>query len=176
MAAERSVLRSRARSLPQPWHGAMEATIFSAWIYDTLNPYAQQLDMGHPAKMKAITAGKKKSNTIEARTIADLVRCNLLPSYYMFSPRVFPEFSPWCKHLCLLDCSSRDCRRTGRLSSDNKSRQQISAVQPAIPSAYSVRRTVQIARQPSFNAEGLLGVEAGGARGGHPNGEKGNQA
>ena len=61
LAAERSVLRSWARSLPQPWHGAMEATIFSAWIYDTLKPYAQQLDMGHPAKMKAITAGKKKA-------------------------------------------------------------------------------------------------------------------
>ena len=27
----------------------MEATLFSAWIYDTLKPYAQQLDMGHPA-------------------------------------------------------------------------------------------------------------------------------
>ena len=38
------------------------------------------------------------------------------------------------------------------------------------------RRTVQTPRQPSFNAEGLLGVEAGGARRGHPNGEKGNQA
>ena len=28
----------------------------------------------------------------------------------------------------------------------------------------------------SFDTEGLLGVEAGGARGGHPHGEKGNQA
>jgi hypothetical protein len=40
LAAERSVLRSWAGSLEQPWHGAMEATIFSAWIYDTLKPYA----------------------------------------------------------------------------------------------------------------------------------------
>jgi hypothetical protein len=32
------------------------------WIYDTLKPYAEQLVMGHPAKMKAITAGKKKSS------------------------------------------------------------------------------------------------------------------
>ena len=88
LAAERSVLRSWARSLPQPWHGAMEATIFSAWIYDTLKPYAQQLDMGHPAKMKAITAGKKKSDTIDARTIADLVRCDLLPGCYVFSPEL----------------------------------------------------------------------------------------
>jgi hypothetical protein len=30
----------------------LEATLFSAWIYDTLKPYAQQLlDMAHPARM-----------------------------------------------------------------------------------------------------------------------------
>jgi hypothetical protein len=33
-----------------------------AWIYDTLKPYAARLEMGHPAKMKAITAGKKISS------------------------------------------------------------------------------------------------------------------
>jgi transposase len=88
VAAERSALRSWAASLQQPWHGAMEATIFSAWIYDTLKPYAERLEMGHPAKMKAITAGKKKSDTLDARTTADLVRCNLLPGCYVFPPEL----------------------------------------------------------------------------------------
>ena len=89
--AEESSLRSTrqaieewARKRTEPWHGAMEATLFSAWIYDTLKPYAERLEMGHPAKMKAITAGKKKSDTLDARTTADLVRCNLLPSCYVF--------------------------------------------------------------------------------------------
>ena len=63
--------------------GSMEATLFSAWIYDTLKPYSAGLEMAHPAKMKAISAGKKKSDTIDARTIADLVRCNLLPACYV---------------------------------------------------------------------------------------------
>ena len=36
--------------------------------------------------MKAITAGKKKSDTIDARTIADLVRCDLLPACYVSRP------------------------------------------------------------------------------------------
>ena len=86
LVAERTVLRNWAGGLQQPWHGAMEATIFSAWIYDTLKPYADRLEMGHPAKMKAITAGKKKSDAIDARTIADLVRCDLLPGCYVFPP------------------------------------------------------------------------------------------
>jgi transposase len=66
----------------------MEATLFSAWIYDTLKPYAERLLMGHPAKMKAITAGKKKSDRLDARTIADLLRCNLLPACYVLSPEM----------------------------------------------------------------------------------------
>ena len=72
----------------QRWSGAMEATLFSAWIYDTLKPYAERLVMGHPAKMRAITAGKKKSDTIYARTIADLLRCDLLPECYVMPPQM----------------------------------------------------------------------------------------
>src|SRR5216684_5801729 len=75
MLARRAEVRQWAGARPQPWQGAMEATLFSGWIYDTLKPYSAQLEMAHPAKMKAISAGKKKSDTIDARTIADLVRC-----------------------------------------------------------------------------------------------------
>src|SRR5437868_9292001 len=61
LLAQREVSRQWASARPQPWRGAMEATLFSAWIYDTLKPYGEQLEMAHPAKMKAISAGKKKS-------------------------------------------------------------------------------------------------------------------
>ena len=93
LAAERAVLRSWAGSLPQPWCGAMEATIFSAWIYDTLKAVRGALDMGHPAKMKAITAGKKKSDSIDARTIAFAIIPQIGPSQRSTSPTVLP-FSP----------------------------------------------------------------------------------
>src|ERR1700686_2760086 len=86
--AQRAGLRQWAAARPQPWRGAMEATLFRGWIYDTLKPYGEQLEMAHPAKMKAISAGKKKSDTIDARTIADLVRCNLLPACYVAPPRI----------------------------------------------------------------------------------------
>jgi hypothetical protein len=36
LAARRQELRKWAAAQPQPWWGAMEATLFSAWIYDTL--------------------------------------------------------------------------------------------------------------------------------------------
>jgi transposase len=88
LQAQRMELCRWAKRRQVAWQGAMEATLFSAWIYDTLKPYAQQLSMGHPAKMKAITAGKKKSDCLDARTIADLLRCNLLPACYVLPPHL----------------------------------------------------------------------------------------
>jgi len=88
LAARREVLRAWAAGQAQPWRGVMEAALFSAWIYDTLKPDAQQLDRGHPAGMKAITCGKKKSDRLAARTLADLLRCNLLPTCYVLSPEM----------------------------------------------------------------------------------------
>jgi hypothetical protein len=38
---------------PRTWRGAMEATLFSGWIYDTLQPYGEQLEMAHPAVSQA---------------------------------------------------------------------------------------------------------------------------
>jgi len=88
LIAEREPLRKWASARLQPWRGAMEATLFSGWVYDTLKPYAAQLDMAHPAMMRAISAGKKKNDKIDARTIADMVRCDWLPVCYVAPPEV----------------------------------------------------------------------------------------
>jgi len=54
LRATHEALRQWARKREEPWRGAMEATLFSGWIYDTLQPFAVELQMGHPALMKAI--------------------------------------------------------------------------------------------------------------------------
>jgi transposase len=36
------------KTLPQPWSAAMEATMFTSWIYDHLKPYAAALKVAHP--------------------------------------------------------------------------------------------------------------------------------
>ena len=88
IAATRAALNEWLKTLPRPWHGGMEATMFSHWIYHHLKPHAERLEMGHPARMKAISSGKKKSDKIDARTIADLLRCNLFPSCFVISPEL----------------------------------------------------------------------------------------
>src|ERR1035437_7586086 len=75
-SSRRANCRPSALLRSEPWHGAMEATLFSGWVYDTLKPFAAELQMGHPAMMKAIGASKKKNDQLDARKIADLLRCH----------------------------------------------------------------------------------------------------
>jgi transposase len=81
--ALRKKLLDWAKARPRPWRGAMEATLFTGWIYDLLKPLAQELKVAHPPMLKAIAAAKKKNDKVDARMIADLLRCNLLPECYM---------------------------------------------------------------------------------------------
>ena len=83
--ATRTSLTEWAEKRTGEWIGAMEATLFTGWIYDFLLPYALELKVAHPAMLKAITAAKKKNDAADAEKIADLLRCNLLPECYMLS-------------------------------------------------------------------------------------------
>ena len=85
LAAERKTLLQWMEGLPRPWLGAMEATLFTGWVYDFLKPHAVDLKVAHPEMLKAITAAKKKSDRADAEKIADLLRVNLLPECYMLS-------------------------------------------------------------------------------------------
>jgi transposase len=55
----------------------------TSWGYDQLRPFAQDLQVAHPAMLEAIFAAKKKSHIVDARKLADLLGCNLIPQCYM---------------------------------------------------------------------------------------------
>ncbi|MDD2468754.1 MAG: transposase, partial [Desulfobulbus sp.] len=86
--ADRESLHEWVVRLPGPWVGAMEATIFTGWVYDFLLPYAVNLKVAHPEMLKAITAAKKKNDRADAERITDLLRVNLLPECTMLPPEI----------------------------------------------------------------------------------------
>jgi hypothetical protein len=69
--ATRNELDWWVKTLPQPWMVAMEATMFTAWIYDHLLPHAAQVKVAHPVMLRAIALAKKKNDSIDAGKIAD---------------------------------------------------------------------------------------------------------
>ena len=88
MGATRIELDRWMKALPQPWTAAMEATIFTGWIYDHLLPHAAQVKVAHPLMLRAIAAAKKKNDRIDAGKIADCLRCDFLPECYMVSTEI----------------------------------------------------------------------------------------
>jgi transposase len=83
IGSTRLELDSWIRSLPQPRTIAMEATIFTGWIYDHLLPHADKVKVAHPLMLRAIAAAKKKNDRIDAAKIADCLRCDFLPECHM---------------------------------------------------------------------------------------------
>lgn len=81
--ATRAALADWMKILPQPWTVAMEATLFTGWIYDFLKPHAYEIKVAHSQMLKAITAAKKKNDQADAERICDLLRIDMLPECYM---------------------------------------------------------------------------------------------
>src|SRR5258708_15199259 len=66
----------------------MEATVFTGWIYDHLQPHAVALKVAHPLMLRAIAAAKKKNDRIDASKICYCLRCDFLPECYMASTAI----------------------------------------------------------------------------------------
>src|SRR5205814_9477760 len=88
VGATRWELDDWMNTLPQPWTVAMEATIFTGWIYDHLLPHAQQVKVAHPLMLRAIAAAKKKNDRIDAGKICDCLSDDFLPECYMASTAI----------------------------------------------------------------------------------------
>src|ERR1700737_1913603 len=85
VAATRTQLDDWVKTLPAPWTVAMEATMFTGWIYDHLLPHVAAVKVAHPLMLRAIAAAKKKNDRIDASKICDGLRCDFLPECYMAS-------------------------------------------------------------------------------------------
>ena len=88
VGSTRRELDAWVKTLPQPRMIAMEATIFTGWIYDHLLPHAEKVKVAHPLMLRAIAAAKKKNDKIDASKIADCLRCDFLPECHMASTEI----------------------------------------------------------------------------------------
>jgi transposase len=86
--ATRTELDRWMETLPQPWTVAMEATIFTGWIYDHLLPHAAAVKVAHPLLQRAMAAAQKKNDRIDASKIADCLRCDFLPECHIASTEI----------------------------------------------------------------------------------------
>jgi transposase len=76
---------------------ALEATYGWEWLADVLQDAGYELHLAHPLRTKAIASARVKTDAVAARTLADLLRADLLPEAYI-APRELRELRDLLRH------------------------------------------------------------------------------
>src|SRR5207249_2165318 len=67
----------------QPVAVALEATLYWAWLHDRLTAAGYQVAVAHPQQVKLICHARCKTDPVDARKLADLLRTDLLPAIWI---------------------------------------------------------------------------------------------
>ena len=76
---------------------ALEATYGWEWLADVLQDAGYELHLAHPMRTKAIASARVKTDAVDARTLAHLLRADLLPEAYI-APRELRDLRELLRH------------------------------------------------------------------------------
>jgi transposase len=82
-------------------HVALEATYGWEWLAELLEEAGHDLHLAHPLRTRAIAATRVKTDAIDARTLAQLLRGGLLPEAYV-APREIRDLRELLRHRATL--------------------------------------------------------------------------
>ena len=86
LPTDRRAVRAYFACLPGPHRAVVECVSSWYWLRDLLVPAGIDLRLGHATYLKAISYAKVKTNRVDARTLAQLLRVNLVPEAHMIDP------------------------------------------------------------------------------------------
>jgi transposase len=73
---------------PDGTHVALEATYGWEWLADLLEGAGFDVHLAHPLRTRAIAAARVKTDAIDAKTLAHLLRTGMLPEAYIAPPEL----------------------------------------------------------------------------------------
>jgi transposase len=83
----RETIRELLRE-PDNTHVALEATYGWEWLAELLEEAGFDVHLAHPLRTRAIAAARVKTDAVDARTLAHLLRTGLLPEAYIAPPEL----------------------------------------------------------------------------------------
>lgn len=75
-------------SLKEGKRAVMEAGQNWSYLYDLVEPLVDLLLLAHPQRVRAIASARVKTDAIDARTLAHLLRADLIPAAYVPPPAI----------------------------------------------------------------------------------------
>lgn len=85
LPTQRDVITAYFATLPGPHQAVVECTGMWYWLRDLLVPQGIDLRLGHAKYLKAISYAKVKTDAVDAATLAQLLRVQLIPEAHMIS-------------------------------------------------------------------------------------------
>jgi transposase len=73
---------------PDGTHVALEATYGWEWLAELLSEAGFDVHLAHPLRTRAIAAARVKTDAVDARTLAQLLRTGMLPEAYIAPPEL----------------------------------------------------------------------------------------
>ena len=73
---------------PESTHVALEATYGWEWLAELLEDTGFDVHLAHPLRTRAIAAARVKTDAVDARTLAHLLRTGMLPEAYIAPPEL----------------------------------------------------------------------------------------
>lgn len=80
---------------------ALEATYGWEWLAELLEDAGHELHLAHPLRTRAIAAARVKTDAVDAKTLAQLLRAELLPEAYI-APRELRDLRELLRHRAAL--------------------------------------------------------------------------
>ena len=90
LPTSRSAVARYFHGLPEPTTATVEATSSWYWLRDLLEQQDVPLTLAHAKFVKAIAYAKVKTDAVDALTLAQLHRADLIPRAHMVSPELRP--------------------------------------------------------------------------------------
>ncbi len=91
------VIREFLREIPRPVHLALEASYHWQPFFELMEEMDIQVSLAHPFKVKLIAEARIKTDTIDATTLAHLLRLDYLPTAYI-PPREVRDLREILRH------------------------------------------------------------------------------
>jgi transposase len=112
---DRNSLKGFLKGLTKPLKGVVEAGPTWGWIYDTLGELGVKMIVANPSAVRAIAAAKIKTDKIDARMLASLLRVGLIPEVYVPTEEVRAQKMLWRERIWLVRMHVRLKNRIHRL-------------------------------------------------------------
>jgi transposase len=137
---------------------ALEATYGWEWLVDLPHDAGYELHLAHPLRTKAIASARVKTDAVDARTLAHLLRTDLLPEAYL-APRELRELRDLLRHrVALTRMRSALKNRAGAILGKNGIQRPLSNMFG--PSGLDFLQEVQLREAPRRRLDSTLALIA----------------